>query len=140
MAKIKAVQVAQANAAFAMVEREVPEPGRGQVRIKVEACGICHSDAFVKVGRLSGAQAAARPRARDLGRIDAVCADVTAWKEGERVGVGWEGRHCFECEACQVFKSVLDGGRPSRASRTRAHRPSATRSDGARPRTVGVQP
>lgn len=101
MAKMKAVQVAKAGAAFEIVEREMPSPGSGQVRIKVEACGICHSDAMVKGGSFPGIQYPRVPGHEIAGRIDAVGAGVLAWKPGERVGVGWHGGHCFTCGACR---------------------------------------
>jgi D-arabinose 1-dehydrogenase-like Zn-dependent alcohol dehydrogenase len=78
-----------------------PQPGRGQVRIKVEACGICHSDALVKEGLWPGIQYPRVPGHEIAGRIDAVGADVTQWKAGQRVGVGWHGGHCFQCDPCR---------------------------------------
>jgi D-arabinose 1-dehydrogenase-like Zn-dependent alcohol dehydrogenase len=101
MAKMKAVQVSKAGAAFEVVEREIPEPGLRQVRIKVEACGICHSDAFVKSGAYPGLVLPRIPGHEIAGRVDAVGSDVTAWSPGQRVGVGWHGGHCFECNACR---------------------------------------
>ena len=101
MAKMKAVQVSKAGAAFELVEREIPEPGLRQVRIKVEACGICHSDAFVKTGAYPGLVLPRIPGHEIAGRVDAVGSDVTAWSPGQRVGVGWHGGHCFECNACR---------------------------------------
>src|ERR1700693_2479669 len=98
---MKAVQVSQAGAAFEIVEREIPQPGPGQVRIKVEACGICHSDALVKEGHWPGIQYPRVPGHEIAGRIDAIGADVTLWKPGQRVGVGWHGGHCFQCDACR---------------------------------------
>ncbi len=101
MAKMKAVQVAKANGPFELVERDVPEPGPGQIRIKVEACGICHSDAFVKSGGFPGMVLPRVPGHEVAGRVDAVGSGVTQWKAGDRVGVGWHGGHCFQCEACR---------------------------------------
>lgn len=101
MAKMKAVQVTKANAPFEVVERDIPEPGPGQVRIKVEACGICHSDAFVKSGGYPGLQLPRVPGHEIAGRVDAVGPNVRAWKKGDRVGVGWHGGHDFECNACR---------------------------------------
>src|ERR1700693_573767 len=104
---MKAVQVSQAGAAFEIVEREIPQPGPGQVRIKVEACGICHSDALVKEGLWPGIQYPRVPGHEIAGRIDAIGADVTLWKPGQRVGVGWHGGHCFQCDPCRRGDFVL---------------------------------
>jgi D-arabinose 1-dehydrogenase-like Zn-dependent alcohol dehydrogenase len=99
--KMKAVQVSKPGGDFELVERNIPEPARGQVRIKVEACGICHSDALVKEGHWPGIQYPRVPGHEIAGRIDAVGADVTNWMPGQRVGVGWHGGHCFVCDACR---------------------------------------
>ena len=104
---MKAVQVSKAGGDFELVQRPIPEPGRGQVRIKVEACGICHSDALVKEGYWPGIQYPRVPGHEIAGRIDAVGADVTQWKAGQRVGVGWHGGHCFQCEPCRRGDFVL---------------------------------
>ena len=101
MATMKAVQVTKANGPFEIVERDIPEPGPGQVRIKVEACGICHSDAFVKSGAFPGLVMPRIPGHEIAGRVDAVGPNVTMWKKGDRAGVGWHGGHCFECNACR---------------------------------------
>jgi D-arabinose 1-dehydrogenase-like Zn-dependent alcohol dehydrogenase len=101
MSKMKAVQVTKPGAGFELVERNIPEPGRGQVRIKVEACGICHSDELVKEGHWPGIQYPRVPGHEIAGRVDAVGADVTNWKPGQRVGVGWHGGHDFTCDACR---------------------------------------
>jgi D-arabinose 1-dehydrogenase-like Zn-dependent alcohol dehydrogenase len=98
---MKAVQVSKPGGNFEVVERPIPEPGRGQVRIKVEACGICHSDALVKEGYWPGIQYPRVPGHEIAGRIDAIGADVTLWKPGQRVGVGWHGGHCGHCDACR---------------------------------------
>jgi D-arabinose 1-dehydrogenase-like Zn-dependent alcohol dehydrogenase len=98
---MKAVQVSKPGGDFELVERNIPEPARGQVRIKVEACGICHSDALVKEGHWPGIQYPRVPGHEIAGRIDAVGADVTNWMPGQRVGVGWHGGHCFVCDACR---------------------------------------
>lgn len=98
---MKAVQVSKPGGNFEVVERPTPQPGRGQVRIKVEACGICHSDALVKEGHWPGIQYPRIPGHEIAGRIDAIGQDVTLWKPGQRVGVGWHGGHCFECEPCR---------------------------------------
>jgi len=101
MPKMKVVQVSKAGGNFELVERNIPEPGRNQVRIKVEACGICHSDAVVKEGYWPGIQYPRVPGHEIAGRIDAVGADVTNWKPGQRVGVGWHGGHDFTCLQCR---------------------------------------
>jgi D-arabinose 1-dehydrogenase-like Zn-dependent alcohol dehydrogenase len=98
---MKAVQVSRPGGNFEVVERPIPEPVRGQVRIKVEACGICHSDALVKEGHWPGLQYPRVPGHEIAGRIDAVGPDVTLWKPGQRVGVGWHGGHCFVCDPCR---------------------------------------
>jgi D-arabinose 1-dehydrogenase-like Zn-dependent alcohol dehydrogenase len=107
MSRMKAVQVAKAGGNFEIVERNTPEPARGQVRIKVEACGICHSDVLVKDGLWPGLTYPRVPGHEIAGRIDAVGADVTNWKPGQRVGVGWHGGHCFICEFCRRGEFVL---------------------------------
>lgn len=100
MPKMKAVQVSKPNGPFELVERDVPAPGAGWVRIKVEACGVCHSDALVKHG-YPGLSLPRVPGHEIAGRIDAVGTGVTAWSAGDRVGVGWHGGHCFVCDACR---------------------------------------
>ena len=101
MPTMKAVQVSKAGAPFEVVDREIPEPGPGQIRIKVEACGVCHSDAMVKGGAFPGLQLPRVPGHEIAGRVHAVGSGVTGWKTGERVGVGWHGGHCFRCAACR---------------------------------------
>ena len=101
MSRMKAIQVAKPGANFELVERNIPDPARNQVRIKVEACGICHSDALVKEGHWPGVQYPRVPGHEIAGRIDAVGADVHNWKPGQRVGVGWHGGHDFTCNACR---------------------------------------
>jgi D-arabinose 1-dehydrogenase-like Zn-dependent alcohol dehydrogenase len=98
---MKAVQISRPGGDFEIVERPTPEPARGQVRIKVEACGICHSDELVKQGYWPGIQYPRVPGHEIAGRIDAVGPDVTRWKTGQRVGVGWHGGHCFQCDPCR---------------------------------------
>ncbi|MDP9036794.1 MAG: alcohol dehydrogenase [Myxococcota bacterium] len=101
MAKMNAVQVTKAGTPLELVQRDVPEPRAGQVRIKVDACGICHSDVFVKSGGFPGLVLPRIPGHEIAGTIDAVGAQVTEWTAGERVGVGWHGGHCFVCKACR---------------------------------------
>ena len=98
---MKAVQISKAAGNFEVVERPTPQPARGQVRIKVEACGICHSDALVKEGVWPGIQYPRVPGHEIAGRVDAIGPDVTLWKPGQRVGVGWHGGHCFQCDPCR---------------------------------------
>jgi len=102
MPTMKVVQVPKAGSNFELVERPIPEPGRGEVRIKVEACGICHSDAIVKEGHWPFPLQYPRVPGHEIaGRIDAVGTDVSLWKRGDRVGVGWHGGHCFKCDPCR---------------------------------------
>jgi D-arabinose 1-dehydrogenase-like Zn-dependent alcohol dehydrogenase len=101
MPTMKAVQISKPGGNFEIVERPIPEPGRDQVRVKVEACGVCHSDVLVKEGYWPGIQYPRVPGHEIAGRIDAIGPDVTLWKVGQRVGVGWHGGHCFECEPCR---------------------------------------
>src|ERR1700722_11110474 len=98
MPTMKAVQISKPGGNFEVVERPIPEPGRDQVRVKVEACGVCHSDVLVKEGMWPVLQYPRVPGHEIAGRIDAIGPDVTLWKPGQRVGVGWHGGHCFECE------------------------------------------
>src|SRR6202171_3022232 len=100
MSKMKAVQVSKPGGNFELVERNIPDPARNQVRIKVEACGICHSDVLVKEGYWPGIQYPRVPGHEIAGRIDAVGADVTNWKRGQRAGVGGHGGHVFPGDAC----------------------------------------
>ena len=101
MPTMKAMQVSKPNGPFELIEREVPTPGPGQIRVKVEACGVCHSDAIVKGGKFPGLVLPRVPGHEIAGRIDTVAPGVTAWKAGDRVGVGWHGGHCFQCNACR---------------------------------------
>jgi D-arabinose 1-dehydrogenase-like Zn-dependent alcohol dehydrogenase len=98
---MRAVQVPEAGADFELVERELPEPGPEQVRVAVDACGICHSDAFVKEGTYPGVSYPRVPGHEIAGRVDAVGERVSRWEPGARVGAGWHGGHCFECEPCR---------------------------------------
>ena len=101
MAKMKAVHVPNPGGDFEVVERDIPEPGTGQVRVKVEACGICHSDALVKEGTWPGLQFPRVPGHEVAGIIDAVGHGVAGWTEGQRAGVGWHGGHCGYCDSCR---------------------------------------
>ncbi|HEB80730.1 MAG TPA: hypothetical protein ENI71_02510 [Chromatiales bacterium] len=99
---MKAAQITRPGAEFELVERPIPEPSHGQVRIRVEACGICHSDVFVKDGLFPGIDYPRVPGHEIAGVIDAVGPGVLGWDPGQRVGVGWHGGHCFHCEACRA--------------------------------------
>lgn len=101
MANMRAVQVAYPNGPLELVEREIPAPGAGAVRVKVQACGICHSDSLTKEGTFPGVQYPRVPGHEIAGVIDAVGAGVTGWTPGRRVGVGWHGGHCGYCESCR---------------------------------------
>jgi alcohol dehydrogenase/propanol-preferring alcohol dehydrogenase len=98
---MQAARVPEAEADFEIVDLPVPDPAADEVRIRVEACGICHSDAFVKEGTFPGIDYPRVPGHEVAGVVDAVGSDVSQWSEGERVGVGWHGGHCFTCEACR---------------------------------------
>ena len=101
MPKMRAVQVVQPKAPFEIVEREIPEPAAGTVRIKVQACGICHSDTVTKDGLLPIVQYPRVPGHEVVGVIDAVGNGVGQWTPGQRVGVGWHGGNCGYCNACR---------------------------------------
>src|SRR5437879_1132167 len=101
MAKMKVVQVPKPGADFEIVEREIPNPGAGHVRIRVQACGICHSDVITKDGLFPGIQYPRVPGHEVAGVIDEVGSGVTGWKKGQRVGVGWHGGQDGTCIACR---------------------------------------
>ena len=101
MSKNLVAQVPKAGGDFELVERDMPQPGAGEVRIKVEACGICFSDHLVKDGVWPGLVYPRVPGHEVAGVIDAVGDQVTEWKKGDRVGVGWHGGHCFVCNNCR---------------------------------------
>ena len=101
MPTIKAVQVKKPGGEFELVEKELPQPGSGQVRIKIGACGICRSDVMVKEGHWPGIQYPRTPGHEVAGTIDEAGPQVTSWKKGQRVGVGWTGGYCGECEPCR---------------------------------------
>jgi D-arabinose 1-dehydrogenase-like Zn-dependent alcohol dehydrogenase len=84
-----------------MVDREIPEPGAAQVRVKVQACGICHGDSVTKLGIFPGIKYPRVPGHEIAGVIDEVGNDVTEWKIGQRVGVGWVAGSCGYCESCR---------------------------------------
>jgi len=101
MAKMRAVQVARAGGSLEIVEREVPEPARGEVRVRIEACGVCHSDSLTVEGQWSGLTFPRIPGHEIAGVIEAIGADVVEWRVGQRVGVGWFGGNCGHCEPCR---------------------------------------
>jgi len=101
MAKMRAAQVVSARGPYKIVERETPEPDAGQVRIRVQASGVCHSDSLTKEGLWPGIQYPRVPGHEVAGIVDAVGAGVAGWSAGDRVGVGWHGGHCGHCDPCR---------------------------------------
>ena len=101
MGKMRAVQVPQPKGSFEIVEREIPEPQPGWVRVKVEACGVCHSDSLTKEGTWPGIQYPRVPGHEVIGVIDKVGRDIPNWTAGQRVGVGWHGGYCGVCDPCR---------------------------------------
>jgi len=101
MARMRAVQVKNANGPFELVERDIPEPKAGQVRIKVQACGVCHSDAFTKLGAFPGISYPRVPGHEVVGIVDKVGDGAPEWRPGRRVGIGWHGGHCGHCRSCR---------------------------------------
>ena len=97
---MRAVQVPQAKGDFEIVERDIPDPGPGSVRIKVQACGICHSDSVTKEGSFPVFEYPRVPGHEVVGILDAIGQGVARWKPGQRVGVGWHGGHCGYCDSC----------------------------------------
>jgi D-arabinose 1-dehydrogenase-like Zn-dependent alcohol dehydrogenase len=98
---MKSIRVEQAKGPFTLVDEKIVEPGRGQVRIKVQACGICHSDLFTKEGAWPGISYPRSPGHEIAGVIEALGEDAGEWKVGDRVGVGWDGGNCFRCDPCR---------------------------------------
>ena len=103
----RAMQVRSAGGAFELVQKEFPEPGPGQVRVRVQACGVCHSDSLTKEGLWPGLQYPRVPGHEVAGIVDAVGADVPLFKPGQRVGLGWHGGHCNYCPPCRRGDFVL---------------------------------
>src|SRR5260370_39621215 len=101
MAKMRAIQVPSAKGPFQLVELDIPEPTPGSVRIKVQACGICHSDEYAKEGTRPGIQYPRIPGHEVAGIIAAVGAGVAGWEVGQRVGGGRHGGHCGYCNSCR---------------------------------------
>jgi len=121
MSTMKVMQVTEPGAPFTPAEKEIPTPGADEVLIEVEACGICHSDAFVKEGWLPGIEYPRVPGHEVVGKIKETGNEVNGWSTGQRVGIGWHGGHCFHCEPCrhgdfincekgQVTGATFDGG------------------------------
>jgi D-arabinose 1-dehydrogenase-like Zn-dependent alcohol dehydrogenase len=121
MAPMKAAQISKAGGDFEIVDREIPKPSTGHVLIKVQACGVCHSDVLTKEGAWPGIQYPRVPGHEIAGVIDELGAGVTGWNKGQRVGVGWHGGHdgtCLQCRRgdfgnCQNMKIAgisYDGG------------------------------
>jgi D-arabinose 1-dehydrogenase-like Zn-dependent alcohol dehydrogenase len=110
IAPMKAAQIPKAGADFEIVEREIPKPGAGHVLIKVQACGVCHSDVLTKEGAWPGIQYPRVPGHEVAGIIDELGAGVTAWKKGQRVGVGWHGGQDGTCLSCRRgdFRNCLN--------------------------------
>jgi D-arabinose 1-dehydrogenase-like Zn-dependent alcohol dehydrogenase len=98
---MRVVQVPRPNGPFQTIDRPIPEPGAGTVRLKVLACGICHSDSVTKEGLFPGIQYPRVPGHEVAGVIDAVGPDAPGWEPGERVGVGWNGGYCGYCDHCR---------------------------------------
>jgi D-arabinose 1-dehydrogenase-like Zn-dependent alcohol dehydrogenase len=101
VATMKMAQIPKPGADFEIVEREIPKPGAGQVRIKVQACGVCHSDVLTKEGAWPGIQYPRVPGHEVAGLIDELGPGVSQWTRGQRVGVGWHGGHDGTCLACR---------------------------------------
>ena len=101
IAPMKAAQISKPGGDFEIVEREIPQPDAGEVRIKVQACGVCHSDFIVKEGVLPGIAYPRVPGHEVVGVIDELGAGVTQWKKGQRVGVGWHGGQDGTCPSCR---------------------------------------
>jgi D-arabinose 1-dehydrogenase-like Zn-dependent alcohol dehydrogenase len=98
---MKVAQIGKPGGDFEIVQREIPNPPPGHVRVRVEACGICHSDVFVKEGHWPGLRYPRIPGHEIAGVIDAVGEGVVSWQLGHRVGIGWHGGHCTTCEPCR---------------------------------------
>jgi D-arabinose 1-dehydrogenase-like Zn-dependent alcohol dehydrogenase len=118
---MRVAQVARPNGPFEIVERPIPQPAAGSIRIKVQACGVCHSDSLVKEGIVPGIQYPRVPGHEVAGVIDAIGPGVADWVPGQRVGVGWHGGYCGHCDSCrrgdlfacqtaQVTGLTFDGG------------------------------
>ncbi|MGA2158263.1 MAG: alcohol dehydrogenase catalytic domain-containing protein [Dehalococcoidia bacterium] len=98
---MKAVQVSAPGGDFELIKKEIPEPKENEVRIKVQACGVCHGDAVVKEGHFPGIKYPRVPGHEIVGTIEKVGSNVSFWQIGQRVGVGWYGGPCLKCETCR---------------------------------------
>src|SRR5919205_552063 len=104
---MRSIQVSKANGPLELLEKDTPQPGARQVRIKVQACGVCHSDSFTKEGLFPGIQYPRVPGHEIAGVIDEVGKNVTNWERGQRAAVGWYGGHCGQCESCRRGDFVM---------------------------------
>ncbi|HEY4258690.1 MAG TPA: alcohol dehydrogenase catalytic domain-containing protein, partial [Schlesneria sp.] len=101
MGSMRVAQVSKPNGPLEIVERPIPEPGPQTVRIKVQACGVCHSDSITIQGAVPGIQYPRVPGHEIAGVIDAIGPNVTGWSIGQKVGVGWNGGYCGQCNSCR---------------------------------------
>ena len=101
MAKMRALQVSRPGGPLELVEREIPEPARNEIRIKVQACGVCHSDSLTKEGHMPGIAYPRVPGHEAVGVVDALGSEVEGWTVGARAGVGWNGGYCGYCDNCR---------------------------------------
>lgn len=108
----RAMQVPAAGGAFQLVQKQYPDPGPGQVRIRIQACGVCHSDSLTKEGQWPGLEFPRVPGHEVAGIVDAVASDVLLFKPGQRVGLGWHGGHCNYCIPCRRGDFILCQNQP----------------------------
>jgi D-arabinose 1-dehydrogenase-like Zn-dependent alcohol dehydrogenase len=108
----RAMQVPAAGGAFQLIQKQFPDPGPGHVRIRVQACGVCHSDSLTKEGQWPGIQFPRVPGHEVAGVLDAVGPDVPVFKVGQRVGLGWHGGHCNYCTPCRKGDFMLCENQP----------------------------
>jgi D-arabinose 1-dehydrogenase-like Zn-dependent alcohol dehydrogenase len=101
MPKMRVAQVSRPKGPFELVERDIPEPGAGKVRVKVQACGVCHSDSVTKEGLFPNIEYPRVPGHEVIGLVDAIGPEVRGWTPGARVGIGWHGGNCGYCDACR---------------------------------------
>jgi D-arabinose 1-dehydrogenase-like Zn-dependent alcohol dehydrogenase len=101
MPKMRVAQVSRPKGPFELVERDIPDPPTGKVRVKVQACGVCHSDSVTKEGLFPNIQYPRVPGHEIIGTVDALGTGVAGWQHGQRVGVGWHGGNCGYCDACR---------------------------------------